>query len=172
VYAATIVKYVSERRSSPVERLQTAINWTPEEGQLARPFEALDVLYSGILSSAKEAFEAVDTNRGRNFLLLLRAHHLNCGSIMPGWSTDRFDEILGLESGTHEVLVSDLHSLVAIHPDLTISNRRWKMHFYHRSFSEFLGNEARAKNLFIPEIQVQEYVSEATLQRFLEPSES
>ncbi|KAJ2926003.1 hypothetical protein H1R20_g11078, partial [Candolleomyces eurysporus] len=67
VYAATVVKYVSERRSSPVDRLQTVVDWTPEKGQLARPFEALDVLYARILSAAKESYEAVDTNQGRNF---------------------------------------------------------------------------------------------------------
>jgi hypothetical protein len=181
VYAATIVKYVSERRSSPVERLQKAINWTPKKGELARPFEALDILYSGILSSAKEAFEAVDTNRGRNFLLLLRAHHLNSdsgfGTIVTGWSADRFDEILNLESGTHEVLVSDLHSLLAIHSHPTPNVKLWRrMHFYHRSFSEFLDSETRAKNLFIPEIHVKQYVSEVAWQGItrisLEPSES
>ncbi|KAJ2919465.1 hypothetical protein MD484_g960, partial [Candolleomyces efflorescens] len=60
VYAATVVKYVSERHSSPVDRLQTVVNWTPEAGQLARPFEALDILYTRILSTAKELYEAVD----------------------------------------------------------------------------------------------------------------
>ncbi|KAJ2924209.1 hypothetical protein H1R20_g12893, partial [Candolleomyces eurysporus] len=88
VYVATVVKYVSERRSSPVDRLETVIDWTPEEGQLARPFEALDALYAGILSAAKELYEAVDTHRRRNFLLLLRAHLINndarFGARVPG----------------------------------------------------------------------------------------
>ncbi|RXW14765.1 hypothetical protein EST38_g11089 [Candolleomyces aberdarensis] len=77
VYAATIVKYISKRRSSPVDRPRTVVDWTPEEGHLAMPFEALDVLYTFILSAAKQSYEAVDTNRGRNFLLLLRAHQIN-----------------------------------------------------------------------------------------------
>ncbi|KAJ2927401.1 hypothetical protein H1R20_g9692, partial [Candolleomyces eurysporus] len=86
VYAATVVKYVSERRSSPVDRLQTVVDWTPEEGQLARPFEALDVLYASILSAAKESYEAVDTHRGRNFVLLLRAHQFNSDArVGVGW---------------------------------------------------------------------------------------
>ncbi|KAJ2920884.1 hypothetical protein H1R20_g16211, partial [Candolleomyces eurysporus] len=64
VYAATVVKYMSERRSSPVERLRTIVNWTPDGDQQARPFEALDILYRNILSTAKELYEAIDTNRG------------------------------------------------------------------------------------------------------------
>ncbi|RXW19348.1 hypothetical protein EST38_g6516 [Candolleomyces aberdarensis] len=162
VFAATVVKYVLERRSSPVDRLQTVVNWTPEEGQLARPFEALDVLYASILSAAKESYEAVDTHRGRNFLLLLRAHQINSEvRVGTGWDGHDFDEILNLEGTAHEVLVSDLHSLV-VYPRASFS----LMHFYHKSFSEFMDSETRSKNLFIPEIQVKAYISETVVQEF------
>jgi hypothetical protein len=170
VYAATIVKYVSERRTSPVERLQTIINWTPEGEQLARPFETLDILYARILTAAKESYEAVDTNQGRNFLLLFRAHQVNSDRRLGWmWSAHDLDELLNLERGT---LVSDLHSLVACDSfGVDFVNIR----FYHRSFSEFLDSETRAKNMFIAEIQVKEYVSEVTLERInrlsLEPRE-
>jgi hypothetical protein len=164
VYAATIVKYVSERRSSPVERLQTVISWTPEGGRFGRPFEALDILYAGILTAAKESYEAVDTNQGHNFLLLFRAHHINSDQRLGWmWSAHGFDEFLNLERGTNGVLVSDLHSLVAV--DLWGNGKHAEIRFYHRSFSEFLDNETRAKNLFIAEIQVKEYASEVTLER-------
>ncbi|KAJ2927406.1 hypothetical protein H1R20_g9691, partial [Candolleomyces eurysporus] len=155
VYAATVVKYVSERRSSPVDRLQTVVDWTPEEGQLARPFEALDALYTGILSAAKESYEAIDTHRGHNFLLLLRAHHINSSGHFGFWDAHGFDEILDLERNAHEVLVSDLHSLVIFRQHSDISKTSIVMHFYHRSFSEFLSSKARSKNLFIAKIQVQ-----------------
>ncbi|KAJ2935700.1 hypothetical protein H1R20_g1391, partial [Candolleomyces eurysporus] len=61
VYVATVFKYVSERRASPVHTLKTVLNWTP--GQATRPFEALDMLYTNILSNAKEAYEAVDAHK-------------------------------------------------------------------------------------------------------------
>ncbi|KAJ2936229.1 hypothetical protein H1R20_g865, partial [Candolleomyces eurysporus] len=79
IYATTVVKYVSERRSSPVGRLQVLTTWTSTQHPHARPFEALDVLYSGILRTAKAEYEAVDTNSGRDFLLLFAAHRLNDG---------------------------------------------------------------------------------------------
>ncbi|KAJ2933510.1 hypothetical protein H1R20_g3592, partial [Candolleomyces eurysporus] len=175
VYAATVVKYVSERRSSPFDRLQTVVDWTPEKGQFATPFAALDVLYANILSTAKESYEAVDTNRGRNFLLLLRAHHINSDHRVGGrkWAAQEFDEILNLERNAHEVLVTDLHSLVIFHLRSDIPEFI-EMHFYHRSFSEFLDNESRSKNFFITETQVKGYVSEGLVQLInqvsLEPS--
>ncbi|KAJ2929210.1 hypothetical protein H1R20_g7886, partial [Candolleomyces eurysporus] len=175
VFAATVVKYVSERRSSPVDRLQTVVDWTPEEGQLTRPFEALDVLYTGILSTAKEFYEAVDTHRGRDFLLLLRAYHISTTNRVGNWwGAHEFDEILDLERNAREVLFADLHSLIVFRQYPDISETFTLMHFYHRSFYEFLDSETRSKNLFIAEIQVKEYVSETVVQVFnrrsLEPT--
>ncbi|RXW13312.1 hypothetical protein EST38_g12541 [Candolleomyces aberdarensis] len=176
VYAATVVKYVSERRSSPVDRLQTVVDWTPKPGQLARPFKALDVLYSGILSAAKELYEAVDTNRARDFLLLLRAHHINHDRRVFNvtYEANTFDEFLNLERGAHEVLVSDLHSLLVFDQHPSFTHIFLEMHFYHRSFAEFLDSETRAESFFVAEMQVRTYVLEAIVQgiiRFsLEPN--
>ncbi|RXW19085.1 hypothetical protein EST38_g6765 [Candolleomyces aberdarensis] len=169
VYAATVVKYVSERRGSPVDRLRAIIDWTPEGGQQTRPLELLDILYRNILSTAKELYEAVDTNQGRDFLLLVRAHQMNseyrighCRS-----SIRDFDEIISLEEGGHRVLFSDLHSLVVVGAPEDI--RVWEeMHFYHRSFSEFLDSEFRAQHLFVSEKRVHEYVVESRLRRLLQ----
>jgi hypothetical protein len=161
-----------------VDRLQTVVHWTPEEGQVARPFEALDILYTGIVSAAKELYESIDTNRGRNFLLLLKAHRMNSSLRIPvglshwkAFHPPSFDELLNLERGAHEILVSDLHSLVVFPEYPSIG-----MHFYHRSFGEFLDSEIRAKNLFVPEMQVNTYILEVIVQRIsrisLNPSES
>ncbi|KAJ2923889.1 hypothetical protein H1R20_g13199, partial [Candolleomyces eurysporus] len=115
VYAATVVKYVSERRGSPVDRLRAIVDWTPEGGQQTRPLELLDILYRNILSTAKELYEAVDTNQGRDFLLLVRAHQMNSDVRMGAQNSVRgFDEIISLEEGGHRVLFSDLHSLVFV----------------------------------------------------------
>ncbi|KAJ2929155.1 hypothetical protein H1R20_g7949, partial [Candolleomyces eurysporus] len=170
VYAATVVKYVSERRGSPVDRLRAIIDWTPDGGQQTRPLELLDNLYRNILSSAKELYEAVDTNRGRDFLLLLRAHQMNADHRIGGTqnSTRDFDEITSLEEGGHQVLFSDLHSLVFVRQDPKISGVWEEMRFYHLSFSEFLDSELRAQHLFVSETRVRQYVVESCLQKLLQ----
>ncbi|KAJ2933056.1 hypothetical protein H1R20_g4034, partial [Candolleomyces eurysporus] len=54
VYVAMAYNYISERRGSPTERLKIVLTWTPHDGRKARPFEALDILYTNILSNAKD----------------------------------------------------------------------------------------------------------------------
>ncbi|KAJ2927356.1 hypothetical protein H1R20_g9738, partial [Candolleomyces eurysporus] len=170
VYAATVVKYVSERRSSPVDRLRTIIDWTPEGGQQTRPLELLDILYRKILSTAKELYEAVDTNRGRDFLLLVRAHQMNSDCRITGVirSAHNYDEVIGLGDGDHQVLFSDLHSLVFFRQDPTYTTVWEELRFYHRSFSEFLNSEFRAQRLFVSEARVRQYVVESCLQKLLQ----
>ncbi|RXW12278.1 hypothetical protein EST38_g13576 [Candolleomyces aberdarensis] len=120
VYVATVFKYISERRASPAGRLKIVLDWTPHEGQKARPFESLDRLYANILLAAKNAYEAVDTHSGHDFLLLFNAHHLNAFGIPTSsdarlsFSADCFSVILGLEAGAEENLVIDLRSLVTL----------------------------------------------------------
>ncbi|RXW15166.1 hypothetical protein EST38_g10689 [Candolleomyces aberdarensis] len=169
IYAATVVKYVSERRGSPVDRLRAVIDWTPEGGQQTRPLEPLDILYRNILSTAKQLYEAVDTNRGRDFLQLIRAHQMNSDYRfgLPH-STRNFDEILSLEEGGDHVLFSDLHSLVFVRQDPTITRVWEQIHFYHRSFSEFLDSKFRAQHLFVSETRVRQYVAESCLQKLLQ----
>jgi hypothetical protein len=110
VYVATVYKYISERRASPAQRLKVVLTWTPHAGQVARPFEVLDRLYSNILLVAKKAYEAVDTHHGRDFLLLFRVHHV-CISGFLGWGrvpADVTSGLLFLEAGAEESLISDL----------------------------------------------------------------
>jgi hypothetical protein len=166
VYAATVVKYISEHRSSPVDRLRTIIEWTPRVGQQTRPFEALDTLYRSILSVAKELYEAVDTNQGRDFVTLIRAHQFNSGGRTGIQSSlSDFDEIISLEEGGHQVLFSDLHSLVFFRQGPNWEEKWEEMRFYHHSFSEFLDSESRAQHLFVSEAQVRKHVTESCLQK-------
>ncbi|KAJ2923215.1 hypothetical protein H1R20_g13880, partial [Candolleomyces eurysporus] len=160
IYAATVVKYVSERHSSPVDRLRTIVNWSPEAAQQTRPFEHLDMLYRNILSTAKETYKAVDTNRGRDFVLLFRAHQVNAlcrHDIRWTWPSELFDEVIGLEEKELEALCSDLHSLVFLQ-----AGHMW---FYHQSFSEFLESEFRAQHLFVSETQIRKHVTGSCLQK-------
>ncbi|KAJ2927713.1 hypothetical protein H1R20_g9383, partial [Candolleomyces eurysporus] len=112
IYAATVIKFVSERRSSPVDRLRIVITWTPKDR--AQPFAALDLLYTNILSVAKEAYEAAHPER--DFLLLLRAYQLMQDSswIFPLFSpyssdvTDLFD----LEDNAHRRILDQEEGII------------------------------------------------------------
>ncbi|KAJ2920755.1 hypothetical protein H1R20_g16338, partial [Candolleomyces eurysporus] len=124
IYVATVYRYISERRTSPPERLKIVLTWTPHEGRIARPFEALDKLYADTLVAAKHAYEAVDTHSGRDFLLLFACHLVNTSSIGFPYSpitsggfelsNSRLTEYLFLEAGSTEILFSDLRSLVKV----------------------------------------------------------
>ncbi|RXW17047.1 hypothetical protein EST38_g8798 [Candolleomyces aberdarensis] len=138
IYVATVFKYISERRASPAARLKVVLTWTPDECQGARPFEALDRLYTNILLAAKNAYEAVDTHRGRDFLLLFRAYHISVDgfffNVDEGLSTsmhptaDLLSALLSLETGAEESLISDLRSLVALetHKDFDSLPANWE----------------------------------------------
>ncbi|RXW21225.1 hypothetical protein EST38_g4639 [Candolleomyces aberdarensis] len=167
VYVATAFNYISERRGSPAERLKIILTWTPHDRRKARPFEALDILYRNILSTAKNAYEAVDTNGDRDFLLLLRTHHLNISAKHWNWSfpANVLSTVLGLGAGGEEDLISDLCSLLTLEKgdsgDLTLR-------LYHKSFSDFLQEESRAKALFVPLSRLYTNLKSCCLQKIWE----
>ncbi|RXW11452.1 hypothetical protein EST38_g14403 [Candolleomyces aberdarensis] len=161
IYVATVFKYISERRGSPAERLKIVLTWTPHDEQIACPFEALDRLYTNILSAAKNVYEAVDIHHRRDFLLLFRAYHTK-SSVVPA---DILSVLLGLEARAEEIIVSDLRSLVALKTD---SDGSLCLRLYHKSFSDFLKEESRAKDLFVPESRVYTHLAKCCMQRFIE----
>jgi hypothetical protein len=164
IYAATVIKYILERRSSPVERLKIVLTWTPHENQSARPFKALDMLYTNILSAAREAYEEIDTHEERDFLLLLRAYQLNTGASLF-WGAPRFPvhlltALLGLEAQGELFILSDLRSLVTFDNE---GDGKMRLRFYHKSFSEFMDQESRSQDLFCSASRVHAYISKCLL---------
>jgi hypothetical protein len=174
VYVATVYKYVSEPRASAVQRLKTVLNWTPE--QVTRPFEALDMLYRNILMSAKEAYEAVDTHSGRDFLLLLKIYLLDlASSLPPDWEyggdrtgSDVVTALLNLESDALEILTLDLRSLVYLEEDTPEARY---LAPYHKSLYDFMDEESRAKDLFVPIAFTCTHIAKCGMQRIIESPE-
>ncbi|RXW21200.1 hypothetical protein EST38_g4643 [Candolleomyces aberdarensis] len=165
VYVATVFKYVSERRASPVHMLKTVLNWTP--AQTTRPFEALDILYTSILLNAKEAYEAVDTHSGRDFPLLLRMFHMKANrDLLLPYQPDSIYALLPLENDALETLTLDLRSLVYLEDLGTM-----ELTMYHKSFSDFMNEESRAKDLFVPYSRVYTHLAKCCMQRIIESLE-
>jgi hypothetical protein len=167
IYVATMYKYISERRASPAERLEIVLEWTPHEGQTARPFEALDRLYTNIMLAAKHAYEAVDTRQGRDFLRLFRLQHMNASGgllylyLSQNLPANRLSALLLLEARAEEILISDLHSLVTLEKDEHGDSR---LCTYHKSFSDFLNAENRAKTLFVSPSSVSAHFAKCCMQ--------
>ncbi|RXW21506.1 hypothetical protein EST38_g4350 [Candolleomyces aberdarensis] len=147
IYAATVIKFVSDKRSSSVDRLQMMLNWTPDMNQRTEPFASLDHLYTNILLRAKEHYEASNTD-GRDFLLLIRVYHLMHKQWSPGVKALAW--LLKLEENAHEKLLWDLRSLITTTPGTGGFPDRF-LRFYHKSFLDFLDDESRSKDLFVPE---------------------
>jgi hypothetical protein len=160
IYVATVYKYISTPRASPAARLKIVLTWMPREGQVTRPFEVLDKLYTNILLDVKNAYEAVDSHHGRDFLLLLRTYHVEVPGFMlhpkvaysVNFVADVLSVLLSLEPQGEETLISDLRCLVAFKPGVWEDQLR--LHLYHKSFSDFLEEPSRAKDLFVPESRV------------------
>ncbi|RXW17449.1 hypothetical protein EST38_g8407, partial [Candolleomyces aberdarensis] len=170
IYVATAYKYISERRASPEKMLKIVLTWTPHEGQATRPFEALDRLYTNILLAAKNAYEAVESHHGRNFLLLFKAHHMGVTgfhsfAIIRRPAADLLSALLCLEARAEETIISDLRSLVALKTD---DDGNLGLRLYHKSFSDFLREACRAKDLFVPEDQVYTHLASCFMQHIIE----
>ncbi|RXW14626.1 hypothetical protein EST38_g11225 [Candolleomyces aberdarensis] len=172
IYVATAYKYISERRASPEKMLKIVLTWTPHEGQATRPFETLDRLYTNILLAAKYAYEAVESHHGRDFLLLLKAHHVgvtgfdNLPFVIAEYpAADLLSAMLCLEARAEETLISDLRSLVALETD---DDGDLCLRLYHKSFSDFLQEPSRAKDLFVPEDRVYMHLASCFMQQIIE----
>ncbi|KAJ2927634.1 hypothetical protein H1R20_g9467, partial [Candolleomyces eurysporus] len=168
VYVATVFKYVSERRGSPAHRLKTVLNWTADQGQVTKPFEALDILYTSILLNAKEAYEAVDTHSGRDFLFLLKAFDMRASEQLPLYHPDHIHVLLNLEIDALEILALDLRSLVYLKKD---SLGTMELTMYHKSFSDFMDEESRAKDLFVSCSRVYTHLAKCCMQHIIESPE-
>ncbi|KAJ2922443.1 hypothetical protein H1R20_g14661, partial [Candolleomyces eurysporus] len=161
IYAATVIRFVSEGRSSPVNRLNTILKWTTGDTHRFNPFAALDLLYSRILSRAKDAYEAADPNRP-NFLLLLNAYRINVDRNEDHILQD-LDILLCSEPNSHAQLIYDLHSLITIepynNPRASASQNLLQMNMHHQSFLDFLIDKSRSKHLFVPPSRVLKFAA-------------
>jgi hypothetical protein len=170
---------ISERRASPAQRLKIVLSWAPHKEQTARPFQALDQLYTNILLNAKNVYEAIDTHSGRDFLLLFKIHHINSvygllqGSniwVISQCSKDVVARCLDLEPESLEILISDLHSLVSIQKASSSPNSYLRVH--HKSFSGFLDAKSRAKDLFVSPSRVYEHLARCCLLHIIRSPDS
>lgn len=153
IYAITVIKYVGDPRGSPPSRLRAVVNWaTAGSGDRFHPLASLDLLYTNILSSAHHAYESVDSNQ-YDFLLLFNIY-LTLPLLLkdgPSMTMAACDALIGVEENTHDLIISDLRSLVTMRRN---RHRNLVLDCYHKSFSDFRTSSARAQNLYVSQHKI------------------
>ena len=134
IYASTIIKFLDDRHFQPQERLEMVLGILPH-GTFS-PFAEIDFLYTRIL-------DAVPACKVERTLLCLGAiidqHHLKIGYV--ALTEPKFlDQLFQLNPGGVEHFLKELHSVLNIKSEVSIR---------HKSFSDFLTNEARSGRYFI-----------------------
>ncbi|KAF6761816.1 hypothetical protein DFP72DRAFT_842653 [Ephemerocybe angulata] len=158
VYATTVIRYLSDPRGSPLDRLRTILSWVSGKQKGKGALASLDLLYASILARAKEAYEAADIDQ-TDFTLILQGYLFIGDSILPGMR--QFDRLLDLEEGTHELIICDLRSLMTVKDenDSAGNNMSGALTFYHKTFKDFLGSKDRCGDMYIGGKTIQEFVS-------------
>ncbi|KAJ6523491.1 hypothetical protein DFH09DRAFT_198056 [Mycena vulgaris] len=135
IYAATVVKFVDDEYSHPVEQLRIVLSLSQTQAGTS-VFADLDALYTFILSA------------NPNVSLLIRI--LGAYFAIPNPEDNRthcvsfLDDFLDLPRGSVKLALRGLHSLLVI-PDS--DERRIRVH--HASLQDFLFNPKRAGTFFL-----------------------
>jgi hypothetical protein len=159
IYAATVVKFVGDRRCSPFRRLQAYIDWTskPPNRHNHNPFAFLDALYTKILSTAQVAYEESYEGEGECPRLI---HRLLSFMVMADLCTiegkaftdiEAIECVLKWDGGECHRLVEDLHSVAQVKHD--VSKGGFGISFYHKSFLDYLLDATRSQSFHVsPEV--------------------
>ncbi|KAJ7922194.1 hypothetical protein B0H13DRAFT_1603833 [Mycena leptocephala] len=123
VYAATVIKFVDDKFFRPTERLALVLGLTSTDSE--GPFEALDQLYTQILSGVPFQFHS-------KLLEILQC------IIVSGQSRNplQIDRLLELPSGETQLILRALHSVLNFEED--------GISVHHASFLDFLQDPQRS----------------------------
>ncbi|RXW16272.1 hypothetical protein EST38_g9580 [Candolleomyces aberdarensis] len=155
VYAATLLKFVGDRRRSPFNRLQIVVDWVSNSPnkQSQNPFASLDALYTNILSAAQTAYEESFEGEGECLPLIKRLmsyilindlyiiEHQN--PINPGAA----EYFLKWEDDECNRIVEDLHSVIQVQQ--APGSKGNKVSFYHKSFLDYLLDSSRCRSFHV-----------------------
>ena len=133
IYASTVMKFVDSTRHRPTERLNMILGLQPTGKDM--PFAALDELYKHIFLAVAD-IEAVMKVFEVLFFFPSLKH-----------SIDVVETFLCLTPGELQIILSDLHSIIAVPSPQDIANRNLRL--FHASLGDFLLDKSRSGNLFI-----------------------
>ncbi|KDR73106.1 hypothetical protein GALMADRAFT_142255 [Galerina marginata CBS 339.88] len=134
IYAATVIRYISSSRYTPMNSLEIILGLRPTRNDARRPLAELDALYRDVL------FRVEDTSA--TLQLLGAIIHLK-----DGRHPEFLEKFLFLDEGDVARLLVDVSSLVAINSDLNSESNY--IRFLHASFVDFLLDPDRSKEYYI-----------------------
>ncbi|TFK25916.1 hypothetical protein FA15DRAFT_326204 [Coprinopsis marcescibilis] len=171
IYAATVIKFLSDRRRSPVKRMEAILAWTPGMQQREKPFAVLDNLYTNIFMSALKAYRGEDAPD--EDLTIIRSLHMIRLFTMQGYVTrvPDFEAFLKLDPGEVGLIISDLHSLIkTLHGDKLVRDAL-QIEFHHKSVPDFLQDRHRCGALYIAPAETYAELALACLEWIAKASE-
>jgi len=155
IHAATVIKFLSERRASPKKRLQVILGGDIERSRVVgqNPFKPIDTLYSTILRTAKEAYDGtLGDDEPSDFVLRLQCLRFLSTASRFDHRRARYcaviDAFLQWEDGDTVRFLEDLHSVFNLRKDN--DEKELYLSIHHRSFSEYLASEARCGVFYCP----------------------
>ena len=136
IYASTVMKFVDSPRHRPTERLNMILGLQPTGKDM--PFAALDELYMHIFLAVTDIEAVIEV-----FEVLLLFPVLSNASI------DDVEIFLCLIPGELQIILSDLHSIIAVPSPQKNANVIRHLRLFHASLGDFLLDKARSGKLFI-----------------------
>ncbi|KAJ7245803.1 hypothetical protein C8J57DRAFT_1190790 [Mycena rebaudengoi] len=132
-FAVTVIKFVDDKNFRPTEQLEEL----QDSSHLESPFNALDRLYTQILSTVPARHGLLPILRALEFFDFELP---TCG----------IEQLLGLKAGDVQLILRNLHSVLFFpeHDD----DDEYPIRVHHASFRDFLNDQARSGEFYVGEL--------------------
>ena len=152
IYTSTVLKFIESPKHRPQDRLNIIFGISATENDA--PFAELDALYLQIFSTV------IDVDKLRDVLsvILLAAHVPKIQAAI--------EEFLSYSSGTVDILLSDLSSVIALPLPEEVDG---EIQILHASLTDFLYDRSRSGDMFIDVEGAHAFIAIRLMHRFKQP---
>jgi hypothetical protein len=152
IYTSTVLKFIESPRHRPQDRLNIIFGISGSENDT--PFAELDALYRQIFSTVTE----IDKLRNVLSVILLTSH-------VPKTQV-AIEEFLSYSSGSVDILLSDLSSVIALPLPEEVDGQ---IQILHASLTDFLYDRSRSVDVFIDVEAAHTFIAMHLMHRFNQP---
>ena len=167
IYAMTVVKFIGERRASPIKRLELVLDRSANGRPPMSLTAPMDTLYRTILEAAKHGYDETLGTTDSDFALRLQSMlYVISRSKLVGLAkhATEVDAILRLEPGDTISFLLDLHSVIHLQEDVDENSQDTpatvhRISVWHKSFLDFLADPSRCGEFGIQEVCLTSYIT-------------